>query len=79
MSFLQIAQLLDGSGRPFQFGGFGGVVGHGDMLDFTIYYMSSGTPGSTEATGLPAKWMIGLPVGTRTMKVPVEFKDLPLP
>jgi len=72
-NLLQTAQLLDDKGHPFQYGGGGG----GGNDEYTIHYSNNGDEGNTH--GEPAKWTIELPTQVHTVKVPVEFKDLPLP
>jgi hypothetical protein len=72
-NFLQTrAQLLDDKGRAFKFAG-----GGGGGEEFNANYIRNA--GEDAAVGEPAKWVIELPSQTHKVRVPFEFKDLPLP
>jgi len=73
---LQTAQLLDDKGHAFRYSGGNGGGGGGND-DYTVYY--STMRGDDATQGEPAKWIIELPTQVHVVKVPVEFKDLPLP
>jgi hypothetical protein len=55
--------------------GFGRESG---MMEYMVSYLSGDANGAG-ASDVPAKWTIQLPTDTRAIKIPVEFKDLPLP
>ena len=77
---LQSAQLLDAKGRAYNYGGGGGGGGRPDGLaEYTINYMANGGMPQDNPSGDPVKWVLELPAKTHAIKVPVEFKDLPLP
>jgi hypothetical protein len=50
------------------------------MAEYTMNYRAdnNGMGGDVPA-GVPAKWSLELPAKTHAIKLPVEFKDLPLP
>ncbi len=75
-SLMQIAQLVDAKGRPFQYAGGGGGGGSNGHFEFNINYSNNG---GNEKRGDPVKWSIELPLQPKPMKIPVEFKDLALP
>jgi hypothetical protein len=66
------AQLLDDKGRQFQ-----EVGGSGTWNKYTVNYVRHA--GEDSPIGDPVKWVIELPSKAHTMRVPFEFKDLPLP
>jgi len=78
-NLVQTAQLLDSKGRAYNNNG-GGGGGQGDMADYTVNYqpINNGQVDDSPA-GEPAKWVLELPTKSHTIKLPVEFKDLPLP
>ncbi|MGD0769269.1 MAG: hypothetical protein ABSB42_13880 [Tepidisphaeraceae bacterium] len=65
-------QLLDDKGRHFSY-----VGGNSAWNQYTVNYTR--TPAEDAPIGDPAKWTIELPSKVHTMRVPFEFKDLPLP
>lgn len=70
---MRTAQLLDDKGVPLSFSGGGG----GNNI-YTVTYAARNNDDG-QPTGEPVRWMIELPTGTRAIRVPVEFKDLPMP
>jgi hypothetical protein len=65
-------QLLDDKGRQFHY-----VGGSSAWNRYTVNYVRNA--GEDPPIGDPAKWLIELPSKSHTMRVPFEFKDLPLP
>jgi hypothetical protein len=69
-------RLLDAQGRPLGFSGGSGQFG---MDKYTLTNQVSNNRAGAVKVGEPAKFTWDVPVETRTMSFPVEFKDLPLP
>jgi hypothetical protein len=65
-------RLLDDKGRQFHY-----VGGSSTWTQYTVNYVRN--VGENPPIGEPAKWLIELPSKSHTMRVPFEFKDLPLP
>jgi len=70
------ARLLDAQGRPLSFSGGSGQSGADKWTQTN--QLSNNRAGAVKV-GEPAKFAWDVPVETRTMSFPVEFKDLPLP
>jgi hypothetical protein len=71
---LQGGQLLDEKGRAYNYGGGGSGGGNNGTFDYTMNFNANG-----DSISAPVKWQIELPSKSHTIKVPVEFTDLPLP
>lgn len=71
-NLLQTGQLIDANGVAL-------VSRNGSIRDdmCTLDYSPNDDDG--QPAGDPVKWSIELPTATRSMRVPVEFKDLPMP
>jgi hypothetical protein len=65
-------RLLDDKGREFRYVGGGSAWNR-----YTVNYIRN--VGEDAPVGDPAKWVIELPSKSHTMRVPFEFKNLPLP
>jgi len=72
-NLLQMSQLVDAKGKALNFNGGGG--GNNNTFNATFTTRDDGEG----ASGEPVKWSLELPTGTKTIKVSVEFKDLPMP
>jgi hypothetical protein len=81
-SMLQSAQLLDSKGHAFYAMPGGGTSGNG-TAEYTMTYSTNMNGmrmgGENAASGPPVKWVLELPTKSHAIKLPVEFKDLPLP
>jgi hypothetical protein len=82
LNMIQSAQLLDSRGHAFYATPGGGSSGNG-TAEYTINYSSTINGmvrgGEDAASGQPAKWVLEIPIKSHAIKLPVEFKDLPLP
>jgi hypothetical protein len=77
-SQLAAGQLLDAKGRALNSQGGGGSGGsNGYTVNQT--YTRGGNGDDDGNAGPPVKWVITIPTKMRTLTIPVELKDLPLP
>lgn len=74
---VQASQLLDADGNAWQPGGAGGSGSTGNMTYKMTYYGNRG--GGEKKPGVPVKFVMELPAEVKEVRIPVEFKDLPLP
>ncbi|HEV7302100.1 MAG TPA: hypothetical protein VGN72_22375 [Tepidisphaeraceae bacterium] len=73
-NLLQSAQLVDDKGVALSFHGGGGGGNNVYTFNYSARNNEDGQP-----TGEPVRWSIELPSDARVMRIPVEFKDLPMP
>lgn len=67
-------QVVDDKGTPLRRFGGGGSSG-GGKASFSFRFSRSGR----DTVGEPAKLILTVPTETRTVELPIEFKDLPIP
>lgn len=72
----QCMRLVDAAGRSYMVGG-GGSSGSPTRREHQYYFYRN--RGGNAAPGDPAKLIWDIPLETREITVPIEFKDLPLP
>lgn len=75
-NLLPSMELVDSQGTHYTQIGLGGMGGTPDSMTFTTRF---GSPMPGQPLGKPAKLIWTLPVETKEIRLPFEFKDLPIP
>jgi hypothetical protein len=81
-SMAQASRLVDADGHAFSARVGSGSMGGAYSQCTIIYTVNRNNTQDNKAqppSGPPAKWVVELPMKAKVIKVPVSFKDLPLP
>jgi hypothetical protein len=77
-TFQRAIQLLDAQGIPWQSSG-GGGGGSWERLEYDLSFYASDGAINSPKPGPPVKLRWSIPTEIKTVDVPVEFQDLPIP
>jgi hypothetical protein len=77
-TFQRAISLLDGQGRAWQSSG-GGGGGSWERLEYDLSFYTGGGGMNVPKPGAPVKLRWSIPTEIKTVDVPVEFQDLPIP